>query len=204
MAQVKLSLQTRSIPEKIQFLRQVISQMTGNANFPTPNPPLADLTAEALALETAYNDAEESRAAAREATALQNAAEDNFDREFTLLGSYVEDTSGGDEAKILSSGIPVRAATVPIGELPAPGNLFATDGDLDEEIDLGWDRVRGSRSYLIQRSEDLAAWSGDKVSTKSTFTYPGCTPGKKYWFRVAAIGAAGQGPWSDPATGMAV
>lgn len=29
-------------------------------------------------------------------------------------------------------------------------------------------------------------------------------PEKEYQFCVAAIGAAGQGPWSDPATGMAV
>jgi hypothetical protein len=31
----------------------------------------------------------------------------------------------------------------------------------------------------------------------------GLESGKKYWFRVAAIGTAGQSPWSDPALCMA-
>jgi hypothetical protein len=31
----------------------------------------------------------------------------------------------------------------------------------------------------------------------------GLTSGSKHWFRVAAIGAAGQGPWSDQAMKMA-
>jgi hypothetical protein len=38
------------------------------------------------------------------------------------------------------------------------------------------------------------------VVTKSSATVTGLTSGQRVGFRVAAIGAAGQGPWSDPAT----
>ena len=40
-------------------------------------------------------------------------------------------------------------------------------------------------------------------STKSSTTVKNLTSGTKYWIRVAAFGAAGQGPWSDPATKVA-
>ena len=45
MAKVKLSLQSLTIPQKIQFIRQVVTSMTGNANFATPAPALVAITA---------------------------------------------------------------------------------------------------------------------------------------------------------------
>jgi hypothetical protein len=41
------------------------------------------------------------------------------------------------------------------------------------------------------------------VSSKSSCTITGLTSGQHYWFRVAAVGAAGQGPWSDNASQLA-
>jgi len=40
------------------------------------------------------------------------------------------------------------------------------------------------------------------IVSKSRATVPGCTPGQKSVFRVAAVGAAGQGPWSDESVKM--
>jgi len=37
----------------------------------------------------------------------------------------------------------------------------------------------------------------------SSATVPGLTSGTRYWFRVAGVGTAGQGAWSDPATKVA-
>ena len=44
MAKVKLSLRDLSVPQKVQFLRQVVTAMTGNANYATPSPTLASIT----------------------------------------------------------------------------------------------------------------------------------------------------------------
>jgi len=38
--------------------------------------------------------------------------------------------------------------------------------------------------------------------TKSNTTITGLTSGQQYWFQVAALATAGQGPWSDRATKM--
>jgi len=77
-------------------------------------------------------------------------------------------------------------------------------------------KLRPSRSHFSQhaRRQQLhdpkspdpitrTSWTLGVVSTKSSATLSGLTSGTKYWFRVAAIGAAGQGAWSDPATKMA-
>ena len=77
---------------------------------------------------------------------------------------------------------------------------------MEGTVDLSWDRVRGASSYIIQKSPNPitdSSWTQAGVSTKSSTTLTGMTSGTKYWFRVAAIGSAGQGAWSDPATKMA-
>ncbi len=203
MAKVKLSLQNLSVPQKVQFLRQVVTAMTGNANYATPSPTLASITTKTDDLETKFNEAQAARLTAQQKTSLQDTAERDADAAVTQLASYVENTSAGDSAKIQSAGMEVRATPAPVGTLPAPAGIVATIGDLDGEIDLDWDSVRGATSYVMQRSVDpptATSWQSAGVVTKSKGTITGLTSGTKYWFRVAAVGAAGQGAWSNPAS----
>jgi hypothetical protein len=75
-------------------------------------------------------------------------------------------------------------------------------GDFEGSVDVAVDRVRGAGSYLVQKSQTPdtpGSWQQAAISTKSSCTVTGLTSGQHYWFRVAAIGAAGQGPWSDQA-----
>ena len=57
MAKVDLNLKKLTIPGKIALARKIVTAMTGNPNFPAPNPPLADITAAANGLEASYNAA---------------------------------------------------------------------------------------------------------------------------------------------------
>jgi len=206
MAKVKLNLQTITIPAKVQFASQVVTAMTGNANFTTPLPALTAITTKAGTLETAYNDALAARQTAQQLTTVQNTAERDLELALTQLAAYVENASAGDAAKIQSAGMDVRAAGAPVGALPAPLGLVALVGDMDGELDLDWDSVRGATSYVVQKSPDPitpTSWQQAIVVTKSKGTVTGLVSGTKYWFRVAAVGAAGQGAWSDPATKVA-
>lgn len=190
----------------MQKFRQIITAMTGNANFTTPDPTLAALTTATDTLETKYNDAQAARTTAKELTDLQDAAEKAADTLMTNEASYVQNKSGGDAAKIQSAGMEVRDPAAPIGDLPAPGNISATEGDHDGEIDAHWDRVKGAKSYVTQRSTtptDAASWGNPVISTKSKVTLTGLVTGTKYYLRVAAIGAAGQGAWSELASQVA-
>ena len=46
-------------------------------------------------------------------------------------------------------------------------------------------------------------WAQKAIVTGSKATITGCTPGAICVFRVAAVGSAGQGPWSDESLKMA-
>lgn len=203
MSKIKLNLRGLSITEKIEFARQTITAMTGNANFPTPAPALAGITTAINAFETAYNDAENTRNIAKTKTAIQHQKENDLDNLLTQLSNYVENTSNGDEAKIKSAGMQPKAKPIALGDLAKVMSLHASAGDFETDIDLAWDAMKGAKSYEIEFCIDPiedAKWKHCKVVTSSKATIKNLETKQRYWFKVSAIGAAGQGPFSDPAT----
>lgn len=202
MAKVKLGLFRMPILAKAALADRIVAAMTGNPNFVTPNPSLAATTAAKTAMLTAYNTALTLRQQAQAATDLQAEIEKGFDRTLTSLSLYVESAADGNDAKIQSAGMSVKDAAVPVGQLLAPTDLYAEVGGGDGEVDLNWKPVLGAKSYLIQMTTDPNvpdSWAFKKNATDSFTAITGLTSGSKYWFRVAAVGAAGQGDFSDPA-----
>jgi len=62
--------------------------------------------------------------------------------------------------------------------------------------------VDGAVIYLIEMSLDAETpvnWKNMEPTTKTACEVDGAEPGKHAWFRVAAVNATGQGPWSAPA-----
>ena len=195
-----------SVPDKIQFARQVVIDMTGNANFTTPAPTLASVGTSATALETAYNAALTARQVAKSKTQAQDAADAALDLIVSQLANYVENTSGGDPTKITSSGFSVRNPSTPIGDLPAPQDLTALGSDSAGTMDLKWSVVRGAKSYVVERAADGTGpldYTQVDTPTKTRARVNTMTSGQRYWFRVAAVGAAGPSPWSNPVSKIA-
>lgn len=203
MAKVKLELELKPDPELRDFAAAHKAAMTGNANFATPAPT-------ALVFDAALTDfADKLAAVAAAETALTQLRQERdalrlvLEGHLSVRGSYVESTSAGDPAKITSAGFQIKSDPTPTTSLPQPGNLRATMGDNSGEIDLACDAVPRSKSYVWECSEhpDNAAptqWVQAKISTRSSITVVGLTPGKKYAFRVRAIGPNDViSPWSD-------
>jgi hypothetical protein len=207
MSKIKLNLKSLTIPEKIARSQQIVTALTGNANFNTPHPTLAQVTTAINELETASNAAQAARQEAKARTAAQNNKEESLDRIMTQLVAYVESIAGDDEELIMSAGLNVRGASTSVSSTPpAPPSLTATAGDRDGEIDLSWDTVRSARSYVIEQSADPpteTSWKHASVSTRSQTTIEDLTSGTRYWFRVAAVTATGQSGWSNPAMKIA-
>ena len=65
---------------------------------------------------------------------------------------------------------------------------------------MSWKSVRGSKAYVIERAVDGPSqnWAVIGTSTRGKAVLNSMTSGMKYWFRVAAVGSAGQSAWSDP------
>lgn len=200
MNQIKLGLNSLSIPDKIQFGRQIVLAMTDNSNFPTPNPTLAALLDSSETLEDSYNEALAARQAAKAKTSVQDDDGANFDLVLMQLANYVENASNGDKAKIESAGFSLRNPPSPIGALPAPEDLQAVPSQHAGTADVSWNAVRGAKAYCIERAVDAQEldWGVIGMSTKKEASLNSMVSGRRYWFRVAAIGAAGQSAYSDP------
>ncbi len=206
---VALNLQEKSVPEKIQFGRHVVTKMTGNASFPAAEikPPLNVITTATDELEEAWDE----RKNVEEGAAVVHEKETAFDKVLTPLGHYVEDVANETPATaksvIQSAGMEVKADSEPVGDLPAPENMKADFGEEEGRIELDCDKVKGANYFIWLAREDNVTpetWFhlGDyeSITTASKFTWPDLTPGNKYHFKVAAGGPNGRGPWSDPAT----
>lgn len=206
MPKVKLNLHGLSAVEKAAKARQIVIAMTGNANFTAPHPTLAQLTAGADDLEAAYSDAQTARQIAQTKTSFLHDKEENVEKLLRQMAAYIESVGGDDETTILSAGLDVRSTTSGTIAPTPPTSLIATDGDGEGKIDLSWDKAKGAKSYIVERSEDpptATSWGHATVVLKSTATINGLTAGTRYWFRVAAVLSAGQSGWSDPATKIA-
>ena len=205
MARIKLNLR-QPIPDKLQTGRQIIAAMTDNPNFATPHPPLADITASLATLDEAYKAHQIAKADARTKAGVADDAESQLDSQLRKLVAYVESIADTDETIIASAGMQTKALRKVPSTLVAPEALTATAGNREGEIDLSWRKVANSRSYIIQMSPDPPAadsWGHAETVTVSYKTIQNLTSGKKYWFRVAAIGSLGQSGWSEPATKIA-
>ena len=206
MAKVNLNLKSYSLPDKIQYSVQIIKAMTGNANFATPDPKLADVQTAIDNLQKTYTEANNLRQLSYAKTAEQSQHEKNVDTLLTALGNYVETASRGDEVIIKSAGIDTRAKNAPVGIPAMPLNLGTAEGDKNDQIKLKWKSVKGAKSYIVRRTTDVtdnAKWLQEQVVTKATAISTGLASGTQYWYQVAAVGTAGQGAWSDPATKVA-
>lgn len=205
MATSKLDLRTRTDSELTTFCDAHVAAMAGNADFTTPDPTAAAFATVLADFKTALTASEQAQAAAKQKTAVKDAARAEMEAALNGRRNYVDSKSGGDAAKILSTGFAVRAGAAPIGDLPAPADFLATFGDNPGEVDLTWSAVKGAKSYIAEVRENVAgaAWGGAKVVTKSRATMEGLVTGKSYSFRVRAVGAAGEGPWSDESQRLA-
>jgi len=205
-AKVKLELKDKTDSELILYTDNVVTKMTGNGNFTTPNPPLPSITTAKTDFSTslqAVATLEQQLEAARGVAAGKRGVLHGL---LTQEGTYVENTSAGDAVKILSAGMEVRDEPAPPAPLPAPQNFIAIAGANEGDIHLDWDTVKKAKSYELQRSPDPitgTSWIAAGTVTKSKATISGLSSGTKNWFRVRAIGATGPGPWSDPATKIA-
>lgn len=188
--------------DKVAKALLVETKMTGNAEFPTPNPTLAELKVGRETLETAIVEAaggDHAKVFAR------NVAEAALDDLLVRMAMYVSNTSAGNELTILSSGFELRKQPESIGPLDAPPDLEARTGALPGTIDLRCKPVKGAYYYQVQvnaTDPDVEAnWAPIAFISRASYTAIGLDPGKHYWFRMTALGAAGASPFSDPAKG---
>lgn len=193
---VKTRLSRLSAMETVSLGRNVVTNMTANANFLAPTPSLAAITSGMDDIEAAIAAVASARTAALLATQVLR---DKLRAGRALLAqesAYVQTASNGDAAKIESSGFDVKSAGGRVGPLAAPAGLVLDTNLNPGSMGLRWPPVRGAVSYVVERAEDGPAprqFVGVATTTVSKANVNSMTSGARYWFRVAAVNAAGTG-----------
>lgn len=171
--------------------------MTGNTNFPTPNPTLAQLA-------TAISDFQAAMGAAdsgdRNDIADKNAKKTALITVLNNLGSYVVYTVQGDLDKAKTSAFDFVKPSTPSLPLGKPSNLVLQDGLNAGEVLTTFDKAESARNYLCQTTPDPLTEQSVWQSQNSTVTkvlITGLPSGQKVWFRIAALGIDGQLVYSD-------
>ncbi len=207
MAKAKLGIDGKNPDELHAYSGTLITTIALPASviiYPDPEPSVAafNLTHNALGagITLIANLEAQLEAAKANLPELVNDHEDSI----RARASYVDGASGGDPAKIPLAGFAVAATAQPIGPLSAPQNVKAVMSKYPGEIITSCNTMDGVKSWVTQCREHIDGSTFVQCSIgprKSTI--PGLISGKKYAFRMAAVGAAGQSPWSDEAVCMA-
>ncbi|MBI5684245.1 MAG: fibronectin type III domain-containing protein [Verrucomicrobia bacterium] len=205
MGRIKKNIRGWSASQKIATGRQRLNALANNSNFPNASMWLPPFQSAQDDLSAAHGDVAVKRGEYRSAVTRAKAAEKRWDQEYGFLAARVELESRGNDAPMVGAGFKLRGVRT-AAQLPAaPQGLHATIGDWPGRIDLSWDGMDNARSYVVEMSTEgpSGGWKQTRISARSSCTIKELASGTKYWFRVAAIGTAGQGPWSNPVQKMA-
>jgi hypothetical protein len=173
-AKVKRDFTLLRVSDKIEFGRDRVVDLTGNPNFPTPNPTLATITTVTDDLET-KNLAALGGGPAQ--TAARDAAEliwnDTLDKE----AAYVELTADGDVTKITSAGFhPTKTESSP-KQIPAkPGNLIFKRSEETGVVFFSCDVVPDAEGYVAILSADASALDISTSGTQLIIELTAATP----------------------------
>jgi hypothetical protein len=200
MAKVKLDLASFD-PDGLTGKADAIkTAMTGNANFPSPNPTLTVLGTDNTTAKTKVSAQKNAQLAAKQATVDRDTSLDVLRKDMTLLATYVENASGGDPVKIQSAGMDVKSDRTPLVELDQVLILALTAGKNPGELRVRWKPARGAKSYQVQYCADPitpAGWKDSVPTSDRRTVIAGLTSGAKVWVQVRAIAKDVTGPWSD-------
>ena len=117
------------------------------------------------------------------------------------LAAYVQVASGGDLAKLVSSGFPTQKQTpVPVGTLPVPTNLVLRPGKQTGQLKARVKAVYGATGGYSWRLTTTAAPGvilKTVHSSASFYLFEGLTQGDSYNVEANAVGAAGASDWTN-------
>ena len=191
---VVLGLALLNLTQKISLTRLVVTKLTGNGDFPAPDPPLATLTIAADEADAARLEAEAAKNTWAEKIEIQNQKEKNLDEVLTKEGKYVDLKADGDKAKIESAGMSASNQPAPV-HLGQVDGLSLTRGDSSGEVDAHWHSIKKATGYTVEIStvapdeHGIQPWTYYDHAGKSSITIKNRQSATILWVRVYALGS---------------
>ncbi len=185
--------------ELLVLAETILTAMTGNSNFPLPNPSLA-------AIKTLLDDYSAKLAIAekpgsREDKALKRESRKPLEDSLQKLAYYVNSVAQGQASIVISSGMRIRSGRSTLAVPAAVENVRVTDGRQSGQIKLDFDRQPNIRMYEYRyRKTDPKdePWSERWMTSSSRNNIiAGLDVARLYEFQVRAINSQGPGDWSE-------
>ena len=196
---ISLNFAGYSDPNFLNKATHILTNLTGNAFYPTLTPTLIELKAAiddySLALQAAGNGD-------RNDVAIKVAARSALELMLVTLGNCVMMVAKGDVAMLQSSGFTLTKTPEP-RKLGVLGSVTLLKGVNSGELVAKVKALYGADKYVHQLALSLpgddTVWQ-DFPGNPSKFVFTGLVPGKQYWVRVIALGSRGQKSYSTIAT----
>jgi hypothetical protein len=178
----------------------IIGQMTDNSNFQSPTPQLAVLQDALDRFSTAITKMEDGN---KQDTIDKNARRAELENLLRQEASYVQQTSGGSEEIIATSGFDSIKKKSPVAPLPMVTGISIKAGASRGSLELNWDVLEHAHAYEVKYTEAPGSvnsiWSNVTV-TRRKVQIENLVRGKQYAFCVAGIGSDPSRIWSDEVT----
>ncbi|HTD29096.1 MAG TPA: hypothetical protein VK660_06860, partial [Xanthomonadaceae bacterium] len=179
---------------------RIVTGMTGNPAYPSPDPVIATIVTARDSYIVAVNAAKGNSIGIKVRRQQRKA----LVALLSTLAHYVQVASGGDLPTLLSSGYGAMRTRTPVGVLPAPVNLRLARGKLSGQIVARCAKVARAGAYEWRYSAATAptAWMDLGATISAHNTIASLVPGAGYIVQARAIGTAGPSNWSASATLM--
>jgi hypothetical protein len=171
--------------------------MTGNANFPSPVPTIADLTT-AINLYSVALSAAESKDKTK--IAIKNDMRTSLETALVNLAASVTATAAGSRSMLVSSGFDVSSDVKNPRVLGGVENFQVLAGASPGEVISSVNSVLNGNGYIYQYTPDPLAADSNWVSLYSSScsaAITGLQALKKYWFRIIITGSRNQSVQTD-------
>lgn len=175
-------------------VQRVVNGMENNPNFPDPPAELAQAKKLLPEYQNAVADAK-----GRDAVKVSNKKDRKAELVtlLTVIAAYVTRICNGDRTMLLSSGFAISGEKVdePMPVIQKLDVELGPPGVVTTRIK----RVAGARAYMHQYTTEAPTSETVWISagnTQAHHTFSGMKSGVKYWFRVVALGDAGQTVYS--------
>ncbi len=194
---VLLILTLRKLGDFILKAKYIVAQMGTNTTlYPSPKPPLADVTLSIAALEAAQLEVDKRVVGA---VAVRNQKYTGLLADIRGLQGYVQERADSETDEqaaitmITSSGFSLRRTAVRVKP-----ELSVVNSKISGKV-LLTAKAAGSRvSYNWQQSENNGTlWTDLPPTMQAKTSVSSLTPGTKYWFRFRAVSKTGPENWSQ-------
>lgn len=196
MEKVKAGLRGLTADDKLIRGRIVYKHMNGNPHFPNPEPSMPEMLVACDELQAA-NLAALDRG--RLACARKAAAVARMDSYLTRLAGYANSAALGDVEKLITSGFELVKEGKPRSEVAMP-YMHARRVFMSGSLEIGWTSIQGALVYELERTNDPFAeeprWERVLITSRPWHVMKGLVPNTWHAFRVKAIGARAEGPFS--------